>query len=175
MDPFLSEIRMFGLNFAPRGWALCNGQLLSIAQNTALFSLLGTQYGGNGQTTFALPNLQGKVALGFGAAPGLTQRSIGEIGGASSVTLSINEMAAHSHSLMAKASGGKADPLNNIFGTAGSQLPAPNYYSNAQGTPVQMNPAILANAGGTQPHNNLMPYAVLTFCIALEGIYPARN
>ncbi len=174
-DQFVSEIRMFGCNFAPTGWALCNGQLLPISQNTALFSLLGTIYGGNGQSTFALPNLQGMAPMLFGQGPGLSLRSEGEQSGSDSVTLLTTEIPQHSHTLMSKPSGGQADPSGRLFGSAGTQLPLPNFYSSTLGTPVSMAPQALAISGASLPHNNLMPYLVLTFCIALQGIFPARN
>ena len=173
-DPFVAEIRIFPFNFAPTGWALCNGQLLPISQNTALFSLLGTTYGGNGQSNFALPNLQGMAPMFFGQGPGLSQRSEGEQSGSDAVTLLISEIPNHGHSLMAKSSGGQADPVAKLFGAAGTQLPPPNYYSNAPGTLTAMSQQALAVAGSDTPHNNLMPYLVLTFCIALQGVYPPR-
>ena len=174
-DPFVAEIRMFTCNFAPRGWARCDGQILSISQNTALFSLLGTQYGGNGQTTFALPDLQGSFATHQGQGQGLSQRFIGEQGGEDSVTLIQTEIPAHSHLLMSKPSGGQADPVGRLYGSSGTQLPPPNFYSNAQGSATLMNPVALSLTGGSLPHNNLMPYQVVLFCIALQGIFPARN
>lgn len=175
-DPFVAEIRIFPFNFAPIGWALCNGQLLPISQNTALFSLLGTTYGGNGQSTFALPNLQGSTAIHQGQGPGLSQRVTGETGGVTDVTLTISQMPAHNHLIMGKIIGGKAEALNNVFGIAGTQLPPPNFYADTLGTPpVTMNPAALPVTGSSTPHNNLMPYLVFNFCIATQGVYPARN
>src|ERR1043165_2296289 len=132
-DPFVGEIRMFGTNFAPTGWALCSGQLLPISQNTALFSLLGTTYGGDGKTTFALPNLNGRAPMFFQQGPGLSNRDEGEQGGQEAVSLTTQQIPAHNHTLSAKAPGGQADPVGHIFGTAGTQLPPPNYYANAQG------------------------------------------
>ena len=174
-DQFVSEIRMFACNFAPLGWSFCNGQLLPIAQNTALFSLLGTTYGGNGTTNFALPDLQGKAPVFFGQGPGLTARSEGETGGSDTSTLLLSQIPQHNHSLMSKPAGGQADPNGRLFGSAGGQLPPPNFYSTAAGTPVQMSSLALNAAGSSLPHNNLMPYLVLNFCIALQGIFPARN
>jgi microcystin-dependent protein len=174
-DNFVAEIRMFGCNFAPLGWATCDGQILAISQNTALFSLLGTIYGGNGQSTFALPNLQGRSPMFWGQGPGLTARVEGEQAGTDNITLLTSEMPLHNHSLMAKPIGGQADPVGRLYGTAGTQLPPPNFYADALGTAVLMNPLALPLAGGSQPHNNLMPYQVITFCIALQGIFPARN
>lgn len=172
-DPFVAEIRMFGCNFAPTGWALCNGQLLPISQNTALFSLLGTQYGGNGTSNFALPNLQAAGSLDAGNGPGLTQRYTGETGGVASVTLLSTEMASHNHTVNAKIPSTAQTPVANIFGNNGSTRPAANYY--AVGNPnTGMNPTALSVAGGNTPHNNLMPYLVINFCIALQGIFPQR-
>lgn len=164
---------MFGCNFAPVGWALCNGQILPISQNTALFSLLGTQYGGNGTSNFALPNLQSSAALNAGSGPGLTQRSTGEVGGVASVTLLTPQMPSHNHTVNAKIPSNVQTPVSNIFGNAGASRPALNYY--ATGNPnTGMNPGALSVIGGTQPHNNLMPYQSVTFCIALQGVFPAR-
>jgi microcystin-dependent protein len=169
-EPFLGEIRMVGFNFAPRGWALCNGQLLSIAQNTALFSLLGTTYGGNGQTTFALPDLRGRSALHFGQGPGLSNYTQGEVAGTETVTLTINEMPAHNHILGAQSTpGSSTNPSNNY--PAGSSA-RDNQYSNAAN--ANMNPSALSVSGGSQPHTNMPPYLVINFVIALEGIYPSR-
>ena len=173
-DPFVAEIRMFGCNFAPNGWALCNGQLLSISQNTALFSLVGTYYGGDGRTTFGLPNLQGSAALDAGSGAGLTQRVIGETGGEISVTLIASEMPSHTHNANAKTAGTAADPSGVLWGNP-SGRPAPNFFADALGTPQLMSTTALANSGGGQPHNNMMPYQVVNFCIALQGIYPPRS
>lgn len=173
-DPFVAEIRIFPFNFAPRGWAFCNGQLLPLSQNTALFSLLGTTYGGNGQSTFGLPNLQGMSPMFFGQGPGLSLYDEGQQGGEEAVTLLTTQLPNHGHSLMAKGSGGQADPLGRLFGTSGTQLPPPNFYSNVPGTLTSM-PTALAIAGSSLPHNNLMPYLVLNFCIALQGIFPPRT
>ena len=169
MDPFLAEIRVFPYSFAPKGWALCDGQLLPISQNTALFSLLGTMYGGDGRSTFALPDLQGRVPMMHGQGPGLTLHDQGETGGSESVTLLQSELPAHSHGLGAHA----ADPADVAVPNANAVLAAANgaYQSNAN---VQLHASALAPAGGSVPHNNLMPYLVLRFCIALQGIYPAR-
>ena len=138
-SPFVAEIRMFGFNFPPLGWATCDGQLLSISQNTALFSLLGTQYGGNGQSNFGLPNLQGSAAMDAGQGAGLSQRFVGESGGSQTVTLLSTEMPLHTHVANAKATGNKPDPLNNTWGNVGTQLPPPNFF--AMGSPnTAMNP-----------------------------------
>jgi microcystin-dependent protein len=170
-EPFLSEIRIFGFNYAPQGWAFCNGQLLPINQNQALFSLLGTVYGGNGQTNFALPNLQGRSQLHSGS--GFT---LGQTGGQSAHTVTMSEMPQHTHTLSAnQAAGGAATNATQGSG-------AGKYYANsgkatwntAQPNQV-MHPSAVANVGGSQPHNNMMPYLVLNFCIALLGIFPSQN
>lgn len=176
MDPFVAEIRAFGFNFAPTGWALCNGQLLAISQNTALFSLLGTNYGGDGRSTFGLPNLQGSAAIhaGASAGPGLTQHFLGETGGTQNITLITSELPAHGHAASGKTGGTVASPAGQVWGNPGGR-PAPNFFANAVGTAQSMNPLALSLTGGNQPHNNLMPYLTVNFCIALQGVYPARN
>jgi len=175
-DPFVAEIRIFGFNFAPQGWAQCDGQILAISQNTALFSLLGTTYGGNGQSTFALPDLQGNAAMQHGQGPGLSLRDLGEIGGEQSVTLIISEMPAHTHTpTNAKPAGGLPDPTGNMWGTSSAGKVAANFYAPAVGTAVNMNPLAFGLNGGGLPHNNLMPYLVLNFCIALQGVFPSRS
>jgi microcystin-dependent protein len=170
-EPFLGQIIIVGFNFAPRGWALCNGQILSIAQNTALFSLLGTTYGGNGQTTFALPNLQGRVALHAGQGAGLSERDLGEVGGEESVTLNQSQMPVHTHTLGASGAAATTDsPANAVL--------ARSVRATVYGpTPVTstLAPQSIAPAGGSQPHDNMPPYLVLNYCIALEGIFPSRN
>jgi microcystin-dependent protein len=169
--PFLAEIRMFGGNFAPRGWAFCNGQILSIAQNTALFALLGTTYGGNGTTNFGLPNLQDRTPMFWGDGPGLTQRFIGETSGTSSVTLISNQMTSHNHlGSGSTSSGADSSPNNETFGTLGRGRTG--IYTTVAPT-VQMAPTTIT--GGNQPHNNRQPYLGLTFIIALQGIFPSRN
>lgn len=167
-EPFLGEIRMFGFNFAPRGWAFCNGQLLAIAQNTALFSLLGTTYGGNGQTTFALPNLQGRVPLHFGQGAGLSSYSLGQSAGTETVTLTQSQMPAHGHVVTANNGDATASRPANRFPAGGGA-----YADSGDGT--TMNPTVVATTGGSQPHNNIQPYLALNFCIALVGIFPSRN
>jgi microcystin-dependent protein len=175
MNPFVAEIRIFPFNFAPTGWATCDGQLLPISQNTALFALLGTTYGGNGQSNFALPNMQGNTPMFSGQGQGLSLRDLGETGGSDNVTLIASEMPAHTHSLVGKAAGGQEEPSTRLFGISGTQLPPPNFYSNTLGSPVIMHPTALTIAGASFPHNNLMPYLTLTFCIALQGVFPARS
>jgi microcystin-dependent protein len=173
--PFVAEIRLFAGNFAPRGYASCDGQLLSISQNPALFSLLGTTYGGNGQSTFALPNFQGSAAMQQGQGPGLSQRVLGETGGEQNVTLIDSEMPQHTHTCQVGVGGprgGAQTPANNFLGsgTAGvDRIFAP---SGANST---MNPQALTVTGNGFPHNNLPPYLVVFFVIALQGIFPARG
>jgi microcystin-dependent protein len=174
-EPFLGEIRMFGGNFAPKGWAFCNGQVLSIAQNTALFSLLGTTYGGNGQTTFALPNLQGRVPMHWGTGPGLTPRTLGESSGSETVTLISSQMPAHNHAI--EANSGQGDTYSpqgavNAAAVDATQQPL-NIYSTSVNTTMAAQSVGLA--GGSQPHENMQPYQCVSFIIALEGIYPSRS
>lgn len=173
-NPFVAEIRIFAGNFAPTGWALCNGQLMPISQNTALFSLLGTTYGGDGRSTFALPNLQGSAPLQPGQGPGLSQRFLGETGGEQSVTLLTTEIPAHSHSAQASTSSGQPGPGGNAWAPiAGRGLGSAFAATGANN--VQMNPAAMGIAGGNQPHNNMPPYLCLTFIIALQGVFPPRT
>jgi microcystin-dependent protein len=173
-DQFLGEIRIFGGNFAPTGWALCNGQLLAISQNTALFSLLGTNYGGNGQTTFALPNLQGSAPIHVGQGAGLSDYVLGQTGGEPAVTLIQTEMPSHAHSASATATpGDNPDPSGRVWGVAAIAR-GTSMYSAGPGD-TSMSPFALATSGGNQPHNNMPPYLALTFIIALQGIYPARG
>lgn len=178
-EPFLSELRLFSFNFAPRGWALCNGQFLPINQNQALFSLLGTTYGGNGQTTFALPNLRGRVQMHSGNG-----HTLGEAAGTSSVTLTQQQMPTHNHLVQAQTespvpSVNSQNPTNKIFaapkvGLQGGGTGPVQLYSPATNlTPIDAQSAV--NTGGSQPHNNMMPYLVLNWCIALQGIFPSQN
>jgi microcystin-dependent protein len=168
--PFIAEIRMMGFNFNPRGWAFCNGQLLPISQNTALFSLLGTTYGGNGQTTFGLPNLQGIAPIHPGQGPGLSLYDLGETSGSSSITLLQNEIPAHSHTFGAiNAIGDSNNPSGAIPARVIGETP---YTSVAPNTALS---TTIVPSGGSQPHNNMMPYLVVNFCIALQGIFPPRQ
>ena len=172
MDPFIGMIALFGFNFAPRGWALCNGQLLPIAQNTALFSLLGTYYGGNGQTTFALPDLQGRVPIHFGQGAGLSDYQIGQKGGVESTTLLVINMPAHNHTLNAVSElGGTSAPEGAFLSNTG----ALDREYKMSGTGVIMNSGAIGNTGGSQPFSIIQPYLVVNFCIALQGIYPPRD
>ena len=170
MDPFVGEIRMFGGNFAPRGWAFCDGQLLQISQNTALFSLLGTTYGGNGTTQFALPDLRGRLPVHFGWGPGLGPRELGASMGDEAVTLTIDEMPAHRHAISSTAAATRDTPAGNVFGSPGNGAPI---YGGAANT--ALSPAANSAVGGGLPHSNLMPYLCATFIIALQGVYPARS
>ncbi|MBK8597105.1 MAG: phage tail protein [Holophagales bacterium] len=167
-SPFLGQIGMFGFTFAPRGWAFCNGQILGIAQNSALFALVGTTYGGNGQTTFALPDLQSRVPVHFGQGPGLSPYVLGQQGGAENVTLLTTQIPAHTHAL-------------NAFATTGAEtVPANGVPANTQGSVnatanTAFAPAAIGNTGSSQPHTNIQPYLALNFSIALEGVFPSRN
>jgi microcystin-dependent protein len=177
-DQFVGEIRMVGFNFAPIGWALCNGQLLPISQNTALFSLLGTQFGGDGVSNFALPNLQGCVPIDQGTGVGLTPRSVGDIGGEASVTLLQSTLPAHTHAIGCDTSvaANQASPVNGMWAAppAPRRGTAPQTYSTAAPN-ASMSPNALAGAGGSLPHNNLQPYLTLNFIIAMQGIFPPRS
>lgn len=174
MDPFVGEIRLMGCNFAPRGWAFCQGQLLPLAQNTALFSLLGTTYGGNGQSNFALPNLQGSTPIGFGQGPGLSQRFLGESGGSDNVTLLTTQIPGHTHGVAANSTAGtQLNPTNAVWATSvGGRTPPPLYSNVAANTP--MNVGAISPAGGSQPHSNRQPYLGLNYVIALQGVFPPR-
>ncbi|MGB8648898.1 MAG: tail fiber protein [Anaerolineae bacterium] len=173
-SPFVAEIRMFGCNFAPTGWAQCNGQLLPISQNTALFSLLGTTYGGDGKSTFGLPNLQGCIPMQQGQGAGLSLRDLGETAGEDSVTLLQTEMSSHAHGAQGFANAGGQNPGSTTTWSDPNQRGLTAYTaSSAQN--VTMNPLALSVTGGSLPHNNLMPYLVVNFCIAMQGIYPARS
>ncbi|MBX2928522.1 MAG: phage tail protein [Saprospiraceae bacterium] len=172
MEPFIGQIQAFGFNFAPRGWATCDGQLLSIAQYQALFSLLGTTYGGNGTTNFALPDFRGRVMMHQGAGPGLTPRSMGERGGVETNTLSAGNLPAHSHPVAIPVSTGNAnseEPAGNVLAATNN-----NQYAAAPTAGVSYHPFSTGNAGSSIPVNNVQPYLVVNVCIALEGIYPSR-
>ncbi len=171
-EPFLAEIRIFAGNFAPRGWAFCNGQLLPIAQNTALFSLIGTTYGGDGRTTTALPNLQGRAPMHPGRGPGLTARRLGQRGGAETLTLSAAEMPNHTHGLMARNAPATANAPNTNTSLARSAL---GFAYKAQDPNVSLADGALASDGGSQAHNNTQPYLTMNFIIALVGLYPSRS
>jgi microcystin-dependent protein len=172
VDPFVAEIRIFAGNFAPIGWAFCDGQLIPISQNTALFSLLGTNYGGNGTSNFALPNLQGSSPLGYGQGPGLTDRVLGETGGEQSVTLLQNELPAHSHTVEGTTGSAVASPANATFSSLARGRP-PAYGNTAPN--VQMSPGAISAVGGGQAHDNMPPYLAVNFIIALQGVFPARS
>jgi microcystin-dependent protein len=180
-EPFIGEIKIFGFNFAPRSYATCQGQILSIAQNTALFSLLGTMYGGNGQTTFALPDLQGRMPIGQGQGPGLPSYTMGEVGGATTATLTTNNMPMHNHAatginvrIPVTAASEDSAATNNYIGNAVNDTfgPAPSP-TNSLGAPVVT--GATAMAGGSQPFPILNPYLTINYSIALQGIFPSRN
>jgi microcystin-dependent protein len=173
-DPFVAEIRVFGFNFAPKGWAFCAGQLLPISQNTALFSLLGTYYGGDGKSTFALPNIEGSVVIGQGQGQGLSERFLGETGGEQFVTLLQSEMPVHNHNLLGSIDDAQfqAPAPDREFATSS---PGFAYQSNSTQNLVPMNAQELSIQGGGLPHNNLSPMLVLNFCIAMQGVFPPRS
>jgi microcystin-dependent protein len=174
MDPFVAEIRIFPFNFPPKGWAFCDGQLLPLSQNTALFSLLGTTYGGDGKSNFALPNMQGNAPMHPGQGPGLSLHDLGETGGSETVTLLESEMPAHSHSLLAA-------PNPSLVATPGPTVSLARSrtvtaYLAPSGQPLNtMADVTIAPTGGDQPHNNMQPYLTLNFCIALQGVFPPRT
>ena len=187
MEPFIGQIIMFGGNFAPRGWALCDGQLLAISSNQALFSILGTTYGGDGRTSFGLPEMRGRVAVHEGTGPGLGPYQLGQRGGFEQVTLNQTQMPIHTHGaavttttnmLAESRAGNTTDPAGNML-AAGSNI----FRANARADDVAMDPAMLdvnvqvqnQNAGGSQPHENRQPYTVVNYIIALVGVFPSRN
>jgi microcystin-dependent protein len=173
-SPFLGQLMLAGFNFAQVGWATATGQLLPISSNTALFSLLGTFYGGDGRSTFGLPNMQGNVAIGFGQSPGLSLYDIGETGGSQTVTLLQSEVPAHSHSV--QGAGGKANGSTPVGNSLADAKEAPgNLYSNATTPLVNMSTSAISSFGGSQPHNNMMPYLALNWVIAMQGIFPSRG
>jgi microcystin-dependent protein len=177
-NPFVAEIRIFPFNFAPKGWATCDGQLLSISQNTALFSLLGTFYGGDGKSTFALPNLDGSVAIHTtqysGGGPFGTF-DIGQAGGSDYITLLTSQMPAHSHTVQGDADINNASAVSPTAAVPVNASPTLTYSNSATPQLALMNPTMVSVAGGSLPHNNLMPYLVLSYCIALQGVYPSRT
>lgn len=188
-DPFIGQISVFGFPFAPRGWAVCQGQLMPIWQNVALFTIIGISYGGNGKTTFALPNLQGCAALGAGQGVGLTAHWPGESGGTSAVGLSPSQMPSHAHGFNASTAQGTApSPQGNVLarsaraGVAEADVAAPGptgleadcYSENSGNATTALSPGAIASAGGGEPHNNMQPYLALNFCIALQGVMPMR-
>jgi microcystin-dependent protein len=175
--PFIAQVTLFPFNFAPKGWATCSGQLLPISQNTALFSLIGTFYGGDGRSTFALPDLRGRVPNGMGQGPGLSPYDIGEVAGAESVTVLVSQLPAHSHALQATSAAGTTNSPSNALlaqGVGGSSRGrfTVNTYASS-GTSATLTP--LPPVGGNLPHNNMQPSWVLNWCIALQGIFPARS
>lgn len=172
-DPFVAEIRIFAGNFAPTGWAMCNGQIMPLSQNTALFALLGTMYGGDGKSNFALPNLQGAAPMMWGQGPGLSMRDIGESGGSQNVTLLESEIPAHAHVAQCNIDGPTASsPTGNTWAPVEDSSPA--IYGDASNL-TAMHPAALSVAGSSSPHNNMQPYLCLNFIIALQGIFPPRS
>jgi microcystin-dependent protein len=178
-DPFVAEIRIFPFSFAPKGWAFCAGQILPISQNTALFSLLGTVYGGDGKSTFALPDMQGNSSMFWGQGSGLSLHDLGETSGSQFVTLIESEMPAHNHLLQANnANSTSQSPTTNnysrgLYSFAGDSGAVATYTTAAPDT--QMNPFAISVTGGSLPHNNMMPYLTLNFCIALQGVFPPRG
>lgn len=176
-EPFIAEVRIFAGNFAPRGWAFCDGQLLPISNNTALFSLIGTTYGGDGRTTTALPNLQGRVPMHPGRGPGLTARRLGEKVGAETVTLVEAQIPSHTHTLRANSSNGTTNTPSNTVLLARENLNGRDriYHTNTSANLVHMASESLATTGGGQAHTNLQPFLVLNYIIALQGLYPSRG
>ena len=171
--PFLGEIRMGAYQFAPKGWAMCDGQLMSIVQNQALFAILGTMYGGDGRTTFGLPNLQGRVLTHFGSGAGLTAQVQGQLGGTEGVTLTTAQMPAHSHPLVGRnGAGTTTSPVGNLWANSGAGV---KNYSSTAVPAVQMGAGAVQATGGSQPHNNMQPSLVMNYIIALTGIFPSRS
>ena len=172
MDPFVAEIRIFPFNFAPRGWSWCDGQLLPLSQNTALFSLLGTTYGGNGKSNFALPDLLGRSPMHPGQGPGLSLHDLGETGGSETVTLLASEIPSHSHVLRASSDDGdlRAPSPNRVLARSTS-----GFAYNSVAPDVSMAPQALTPTGGNLPHNNMQPYLTFYFCIAMQGVFPPRT
>ena len=173
MDPFVAEIRIFPFNFAPKGWAFCDGQILPLSQNTALFSLLGTTYGGDGKSNFALPNLQGNAPMHPGQGPGLSLYDLGETSGVETVTLLQSEMPSHFHNLQASSQPG--EDASGGGEALGRSTGASLYQDHQNVNLVTMDPRSVSPAGGSLPHNNMQPYITRNFCIALQGVYPPRT
>ncbi len=173
-EPFIAEVRIWGLNYAPRGWAFCDGQLQQISQNTALFSLVGTTYGGDGRTTFGIPNMKNRVPMHPGRGPGLTQKYLGQFTGSMTTTLDATQIPTHTHSgaSASKAAGTTEHPEGQYIGYDISETE--KLYTETD-TPVAMADNALHNTGGSQEHYNLQPFSTLNFCIALAGTYPSRN
>src|SRR5262249_44062391 len=183
-EPFLGQVEIYAFDFPPKGWATCSGQLMPINQNQALFSLLGTTYGGNGQTTFGLPDLRGRVAIGWGQGQGLSNYNLGQVGGSEAVTLSTNEMASHNHNFMVNsttaATSNTGTPATNVVlgQTTGSPAQGALFslflYTKGSPSGALANPTI-GLAGGNQPHSNIMPYLTLSFCIEFVVVFPSRH
>lgn len=170
-EPFVGEIRMFAGNFAPRSWAFCDGQLLAVSQNDALFSLFGTIYGGDGRTTFGLPDMRGRLPLHQGAGPGLSERRLGSKGGTEQVTLTTNQLPPHNHTISASSSDAESannNPVGNVLAVSGAKIYGEDHA-------LDLNSSTLSNTGGSHPHTNLMPTLCVNFIVALQGIYPSRN
>jgi microcystin-dependent protein len=173
-EPFIAEIRIFAGNFAPRNWAFCNGQLLPIAQNTALFSLVGTTYGGDGRSTFGLPDLQDRAPMHPGNGPGLTSRRLGETGGTTTTTLTAAQMPSHQHRLRGTNASAVSEGQHNPIPGRSTPL-GDRQYRASDVQPAAMHTSALAATGGSQPHNNMPPFLALNFIIALMGLYPSRS
>jgi microcystin-dependent protein len=172
MDPYIGEIRLFAGNYAPKGWAICDGKMLRVNENQALFSIIGNQYGGDGKSTFALPDLRGKVAMHKGAGPGLTPRPLASTGGSETVTLLTGQIPPHTHQAKCQTSSNSQSPVGNVWGPGPARPTIRQIYANVVDT--VLNPGSLGPAGNSQPHNNMQPYLGLNFIIALEGIFPPK-
>jgi len=174
-EPFIGQIVLFGGNFAPRGWALCNGQLLPISSNSALFSILGTTYGGDGRTSFGLPDLRGRVPMHPGTGPGLSPRTLGQRGGVEDVVLTASQIPEHNHSANCVTPAGNSNDAVNNFWADDAGVSSGTYHDGAGATPVPMNTNAIGNAGGGQPHTNIQPYQCVNYIIALVGLFPSRS
>lgn len=183
MEPFVSEVKIFGFNWAPRGWAFCNGALLPIAQNQALFALIGARFGGDGSTTFALPDLRGRTPVHFGVtarnSPSYSTNAVGQAGGLEAVALSTAQIPVHNHMVAASTVVGSVKPLlGNIIGAgknAQNNQPSPVYASAAAGQQLNLATDVIGSTGGSQPHNNCQPSFAVNYCIAVQGLFPSRN